>query len=120
VTINPDEISGDEDLARRILVRARSIAPCLNSIPDDDDRRKDAIAILKGVVAEVPAPGARRVRSRGRNGTSISYSDIGGAFSDDDMASLRSLCETATIGLPIGSFPEARPFAGEWAEGRYS
>ena len=45
MTINPDEISGDEDLARRILVRARSIAPCLNSIPEDDDRRKDAIAI---------------------------------------------------------------------------
>ena len=118
--IKPEDISTDEDLARRILVRARSIAPCLNDIPDDDDRKNDAIAILKGVVAEVPAPGARRVRSRGRNGTSISYNDPGGAFSDDDMSSLRSLCGTASSGLPVGSFPEARPFAREWAEGQYS
>jgi len=120
VIIKPEEISADDDLARRILVRARSIAPCLASIPDDDDRKKDAIAILKGVVAEVPAPGARRVRSRGRNGTSISYSDLGAAFSDDDMASLRSLCEVAPVGLPVGSFPEARPIEREWAEGPYS
>jgi hypothetical protein len=118
--IKPEDISTDEDLARRILVRARSIAPCLNDIPDDDDRKLDAIAILKGVVAEVPAPGARRVRSRGRNGTSISYSDVGGAFSDDDMASLRSLCDAGTSGLPVGSFPQARAFGREWDEGLYS
>ncbi|TFD09818.1 hypothetical protein E3T26_14415 [Cryobacterium sp. TMT1-21] len=118
--ITPAEISSDENLARRILVRARSIAPCLNSIPDDDDRKLDAIAILKGVIAEVPAPGARRVRSRGRNGTSISYNDPGGAFSDDDIMSLRSLCDAASVGLPIGSFPAARPLAREWVEGEYS
>ena len=118
--ITPDEISTDTDLARRVLVRARSIAPCLNSIPDGDDRKSDAIAILKGVIAEVPSPGARRVRSRARNGTSISYNDPGGAFSDDDILSLRSLCDAASNGLPIGSFPEARPFAREWVEGEYS
>jgi hypothetical protein len=118
--IEPGEISTDEDLARRILVRARSIAPCLNSLDYLDDRRLDAIAILKGVIAEVPPPGARRVKSRGRNGTSISYNDVGGAFSDDDIAGLRSLCEAATAGLPIGSFPVAQAFGREWPEERYS
>lgn len=121
--IIPEEISTDEDLARRILVRARSIAPCLNSIPDDDDRKRDAIAILKGVIAEVPAPGARRVKSRGRNGTSISYADVGGAFSPDDIAGLRSLCvavSAVSAGLPVGSFPTASVFGREWAEGEYS
>lgn len=118
--ISPSEISEDEDLARRILVRARSLAPCLNSIPYDDDRRLDAIAILKGVIAEVPAPGARRVKSRGRNGTTISYTDTGGAFSPDDISNLRSLCDAAPSGLPVGSFPEARPLGRQWPEGSYS
>ncbi|WP_104128230.1 hypothetical protein [Cryobacterium sp. Y57] len=118
--ILPIQISDNENLARRILVRARSIAPCLNSIPDDDDRKLDTIAILKGVIAEVPAPGARRVKSRGRNGTSISYNDPGGAFSEDDIMSLRSLCDVASAGLPVGSFPKARAFGREWAEGEYS
>ncbi|POH63630.1 MULTISPECIES: hypothetical protein [Cryobacterium] len=118
--IKPAEISSDEDLARRILVRARSIAPCLNSIPEDDDRRLDAIAILKGVIAEVPAPGARRVKSRSRNGTSISYNDVAGAFSPDDILGLRSLCAAAPSGLPVGSFPEARPLDRQWPEGSYS
>ncbi|TFD47574.1 hypothetical protein E3T46_17415 [Cryobacterium sp. Hh11] len=118
--ILPEDISTDTDLARRILVRARSIAPCLNSLLDGDDRKLDAIAILKGVIAEVPAPGARRVKSRGRNGTSISYNDPGGAFSDDDIMSLRSLCDVAAVGLPVGSFPKARAFGNEWREGEYS
>jgi hypothetical protein len=117
--IHWQQISDDEDLARRILVRARSIAPGLDLIPEDDDRKLDAIAILKGVIAEVPPPGAGRVKSRGRNGTTISYNDPRGAFSDDDMASLRSLVGTAPAGLPIGSFPEVRAFGNEWREGRY-
>jgi hypothetical protein len=117
--IYPIEISDDENLARRILVRARSIAPGLNDIPDDDDRRLDVIAILKGVVGEVPRPGERRVRARSRNGTSISYNDLSGAFSDDDMASLRSLVGAAPAGLPIGSFPPPRAFTNVWPEDGY-
>ena len=121
--IKPEDIGTDEDLARRILVRARSIAPCLNSLPDDDEddeRRLDAIAILRGVIAEVPGPGARRVKSRGRNGTSISYNDIAGAFSPDDILGLRSLCDAVPTALPVGSFPLARAFGREWEEGPYS
>ncbi|TFD41748.1 hypothetical protein E3T37_03595 [Cryobacterium sp. TMT2-10] len=118
--ITPQEISTtDVDLARRILVLARFIAPGIDLIPEGEDRLT-VIAILKNVVAEVPAPGARRVSSRSRNGTSISYRDIGGAFSDDDRLSLRSLVASVPAGLPIGSFPAARPIAREWAEGEYS
>ena len=116
--IEPFDISQDENLARRILVRARSIAPGLDSI--EGEPRFDAIAILKNVVAEVPPPGAGRVKSRGRNGTTISYNDPRGAFTDDDIASLRSLVGASSGGLPVGSFPEARAFGREWAEGPYS
>jgi hypothetical protein len=116
--ITPSEISDDEDLARRVLVRARSIAPCLNSL--DEESTKDARAILRGVVAEIPPPGSRRVRSRARNGTSVSYTDLGGAFSDDDIAGLRAMCSAAAApGLPIGSFPRARPIGRVWPEERY-
>lgn len=117
--ITPQEISTDEDLARRILVLARFIAPGLDLIPEGEDRLT-VLAILKNVVAEVPAPGARRVAARSRNGTSISYRDIGGAFSDDDKLSLRSLVAIAPAGTAVGSFPEARPISREWAEGPYS
>ena len=118
--IEPQELSTDEDLARRVLVRARSLAPGLDDIPEDSGRQLDAIAILKNVVASVPSPGADRVRSRGRNGTTISYNDPRGAFSEDDIASLRSLVDSASVGSPVGSFPSARPFRYEWAEGEYS
>lgn len=117
--ITPNDISPDEDLARRVLARARSIAPGIDSIPDDDDRRVTVIAILRGVVAEIPPKGSRRVRSRSRNGTSISYGDIGGAFSDDDIASLRSECRVPAAGLPLGSFPKARAFGRVWPEEEY-
>lgn len=116
-----DKIGSDENLARRVLVRARNIAPCIDTFADDSDEQKDAIAILKGVMAEIPAAGSRRVRSKSRNGTSISYADIGSAFTDDDINALRSLCPSSgRPGEPIGSFPSARPVTGEWLEGGYS
>ena len=118
--IYPAEISTDENLARRILVRARSIAPGLDNIPEGSESHCDAIAILMNAVASVPPPGADRVRSRSRNGTTISYNDPRGAFSEDDIASLRSLVGSASVGTPVGSFPSARPFRHEWAEGEYS
>jgi len=117
--IKPESISSDNDLARRVLVRARDIAPCIDSL--DDESTKDAIAILKGVVAEIPPAGTRRVRSRGRNGTSITYADFSSAFSDEDVRDLRSLCKSASSGAgPVGSFPKSSSFAGIWPEGKYS
>lgn len=120
--IEPHELGTDEQAARRVLVRARGIAPCLDSLTGE--ARKDAIAILLGVMAELPDAGARRARSLSRNGTAISYADVDSAFSRDDVASLRSLCDAAgdasRAGTPAGSFPEAGMVAQVWPEGRYS
>lgn len=116
VTITHVQIGDDENLARRVLVRARSIAPCIDTLADDSEEQKDAIAILKGVYAEVPPAGSRRVRSKSRNGTSITYGDISAAFTDDDISALRSLCSSTPAGLPVGSFPEGGVFENTWPE----
>lgn len=99
-----------------MLVRARSIAPCLDGFPDDSEDQKNAIAILRAVLEEIPKPGAGRIRSKSRNGTSLSYADPGSWFSADDEAALRSLCGAASGRGPIGSFPEGRAFAHVWPE----
>lgn len=121
MTIIHSDITSDEDLGRRVLVRARMIAPCLDSFEDDSEERLNAIAILKGVIAELPAPGSRRTTSLSRNGTSMSFAAIDAAFDADSRASLRSLCGLpAASGLPMGSFPVTRAFEGVWPEGDYS
>lgn len=121
MAIQPSDISTNEDVARRVLVRARGIAPCLDSL--DGEAQKDAIAILKGVVAELPEPGTRGTRSMSRDGSSITYADIASAFSPDDIAGLRSLCEQ-TAGtrppLPLGAFPVETVSDHVWPLGRYT
>lgn len=108
----------DEDLARRVLVLARSIAPCIDAFTAASEEGKNAIAILKGVIAEIPAAGSRRTKSMSRNGTSITLADIGSAFDDDSRAALRTLCSAATpSGLPVGSFPTPDyTVASQWPE----
>jgi len=119
--ITPGDIpSVTEDVARRIIVAARSIAPCIDSFPADSEQRKDAIAILHGVAAEVPAPGSRRVRSQRLGAASVDYWNAD-TWHAEDRSSLRSLCSTdAPSGMPRGSFPEARPIDRLWPEGRSS
>lgn len=105
--IGPTDLPGlDQDVARRLIAAARSIAPCLDSLTDE--ARLDAIAILKGVAAELPAPGTGRMRSQSRNGTSVTWADFSSAFTADDRSALRALCGTvAAAGAPVGSFPES-------------
>lgn len=99
-----------------MLATARSIAPCLQDLEGED--RETAISILKGVVAEIPAPGSRRTKSMSRNGTSVSFGDVESAFSADDRAGLRVLCASARSGLPVGEFPPpSRQVARMWPEG---
>ncbi|NLP82592.1 hypothetical protein HF576_01900 [Microbacterium sp. CFH 90308] len=123
MAITPADLGGDEDLARRILVRARAVAPCITTFELDSDEGKDALAILKGVVARATIVGTGAVASQGRNGTTISFRDIRSSFAQEDLTGLRSLCgvdEAAAPGLPRGSFPKDRPLAKVWPEGEYS
>jgi hypothetical protein len=123
--INPSDLTGvEETLARRVIIYARSIAPCLDSLVDvegdeNPKPRSDAIAILVGVAAEVPRPGARRVKRERIGPADAEYFQVSSAFTDDDRAGLRALCSASesTGGLPVGSFPKsARVITSMWPE----
>lgn len=110
----------DDDLRRRIMVTARRIAPCIDSFPDGSEEKADAVAILKGVVAELPETGSRRTRSVSRNGTSMSFEAIEAAFTAETRADLESLCSAVPVGLAEGSFPIENVFGRVWPEERYT
>lgn len=121
VKITHADLGIEEDLARRVLVRARIIAPCIDSFTEDSEQRKDAIAILKGVIAELPKTGERNVRAQAVGNASVQYRDIASAFDGDASASLRSLCDAAAeTGLPMGSFPVDETFEKLWPGERYA
>lgn len=121
MAISHGDISSDEDLGRRVLVRARIIAPCLDTLDPESEVGKDAISILKGVIAALPSAGFERAKSFSRNGTAMTWREIDAAFSNDARVSLQSLCgANSASGLPEGHFPKARPLARFWPEGEYS
>lgn len=115
--ITPEDFPGvAEDVARRIIVAARSIAPCIDSFADESENKKNALAILRGVAAEAPAPGARRVRDQAIGSARVSYWDAK-TWSEDDRRDLRSLCSAQVpTGAPRGSFPKERPVSRLWPE----
>lgn len=117
--IAPSDLTGvDPNVARRLIATARSIAPCLDTLADED--RLTAIAILLGAASEVPAAGTGRMRSQSRNGTSITWADYSSAFSADDRSALRALCSTvAAAGAPIGSFPVSTIACRIWPPEEY-
>ena len=118
--ITPTDLGGDEALARRVLIRAQNIAPCIHSFAEESEDKKNVLAILRGVLAEVPAPGSRRMRSLSRNGTAVTYEAIESAFSDEDITALRSLCgASVTSGQPQASFPVDTLFERLWPGERY-
>ncbi|MFD4957144.1 hypothetical protein [Microbacterium sp. NPDC058389] len=122
--ITHSDVGADEQLARRILIRARGIAPCIAGLDVESEEGKDALAILKGVYARAADVGTGAVSSRSRNGTSISLRDIKSAFAVEDIAGLRSLCGDVSVELPAaharGSFPTDRPVSRLWPEGEYT
>lgn len=121
MAITPGDLGGDEDTARRVLVQARTIAPCIDSFEAASEVGKDAIAVLKGVLAELPAPGSARTTSMSRNGTSMSFAQIRSAFAGDATVQLRALCgAAASPGHSAGSFPLDRPLEYLFPEGGYS
>lgn len=103
-----DLAPASEDLARRIIVYARSIAPCLDTLVDgegdeDPKPRSEAIAILKGVASDVRRRGVKSQRS---GSSAVEYIVSGSTFSAEDRAALRSLCTPPPEPtLPRGSFP---------------
>lgn len=118
MTIAPDDLGGDADLASRVIVYARSIAPCLHELVDND--KSDAIAILKGALstaAAITKVRASAVKSRTAGDWSLSYfsdTEIGSVFTTDDRLALRGLCPATAAGGagPVGSFPE--PSRATW------
>jgi hypothetical protein len=117
------DLGGDADTARRVIVRTRQVAPCALLLPDDGEPKAEALAILKAVMKRAIDAGTGVVASQGRNGTNISFREIRSAFTDDDVADLRSLCDgevSSSRPLPLGSFPKDRPLANMWPEGEYS
>lgn len=119
--ITPGDLGGDDDTARRVLIQARTIAPCIDSFDAGSEDGKNAIAVLKGVLAELPAPGSARTTSMSRNGTSMSFSQIRSAFDGDPTTQLRALCGAATSrDHSVASFPVTRVFERVWPEGPYS
>jgi hypothetical protein len=113
--ITPDDIPGvDENTARRILVVARLIAPCLDTLGGES--KSDAIAILTGVAEDVAEKGSRFIASQRIGPASVSYRAVESSFSDEYRAGLRSLCGVSVTGGPIGQFPQTRPFRKIWPD----
>ncbi len=115
--ITPNDITGaEENVARRLLIAARSIAPCIDSFEDGSEEKKNAIAILLGVLADAPVAGTRRVRAQRIGSASVDYWNAE-TWLPEDRSALRSLCASGTSGgIPRGSFPEQRPVNRLWPE----
>jgi hypothetical protein len=106
----------EENAARRIILAARSIAPCVDSFADGSEEKKNALAVLQGVADEAPAKGSRRARAQRIGSASVDYWDAN-TWRAEDRALLRSLCGAASpLGLPRGSFPIERPVSRLWPE----
>lgn len=115
--ITHDLIGADEDLAREVLVIARSIAPCLSTLSEESEEGKNAIAILKRVFKEVTARGLRSVKSQRIGSAAVEYTSVSSAFDGDPRTALRALCAAASGGgMPRGSFPADRPISRLWPE----
>ncbi|PPF64544.1 hypothetical protein C5E11_03895 [Clavibacter michiganensis] len=114
--ITADDLTGvDELTAHRILAVAHTIAPCLDTL--DGEPKSRAIAVLRGVAADVLPRGSRRVKSQRIGPASVEYFDAASWFSTDDRAALRGLCQSASAGnTPIGQFPRPGILKNLWPE----
>lgn len=115
--IEPQHISDDYDTGLVVLAYAATVAPCLDSL--DMRPWEQAVAILRRVAKELPAAGTSRVSQQSRNGTSVSFRDIGSVFGKDERAALRALCglpSSAAPAAPAGCFPAPGLVAAIWPE----
>lgn len=117
MSITPETISTDEDLAREVLAEARAIAPCIFSLDEATEEWKTAVSILKRVCTDVAARGSRLVRSQRIGSASVDYATVRSAFDGSPSRGLRALCNAgAGAALPRGSFPQERPIGRLWPE----
>lgn len=113
-----DVLPNDTDLARRVLAVARSIAPCISSLPDGEERTT-AIALLKGIAVEAKARGSRLVANQRIGPAAVEYTKASSWFSDDDRAALRALCTPSSEDAsraPAGHFPQGGLIASLWPD----
>lgn len=115
--ITATDIGGDEDLARRVLSVARSIAP-IDTV-DDYELRKDAIAILRAVAQSGADRGSMLIANQRVGAAAVAYREVSSWFTDDDRAALRNICttEAASPQGSVGSFPQPSRLIGRlWPE----
>ena len=109
--IVPLDLDGlTQDVARRVIAIAVSIAPCLHSL--EDQARTTAIAVLTTVGGtlsfERPNPHLK-AKTLGPKREEYVTGIIESAFTMDDRAALQGLCRDASMAGhagPVGSFPE--------------
>lgn len=117
--IDPSEISPDPVTGLVVLAYAVTVAPTLATNLAEGVQRQQAVAILTKVAADLPGAGMARVSQQSRNGTSVSFREVGSAFSPDDRDALRALYGDpvpASSAAPIGEFPAAGVVASMWPE----
>lgn len=112
-----NQVGNDEDLAREVLVIARDIAPCLDSLPDESEEQRDALAVLRRVYKDITGRGKRFVKSQRVGPASVEYVDVKSAFVGQPTRALRALCASQqSSGLPRAAFPTGRPIGHLWPE----
>ena len=118
--ITADDIRvSDAALARRVLLYATTVAPCLPTL--EGEAKESALAILGSIAVELTNASGRRVKSRERGEWKIAYfsdAEIASIISADDRAALRWLCGNGSASRgPIGRFPRPRrPLERMWPE----
>lgn len=115
--ITHDRIGSDEDLAREVIVVARSIAPCIFSLGDLSDEEDNALAILRRVYKDILGRGSRLVKAQRIGSASVDYTEVASAFDGQPRRALRALCSPEpAAGHSAGNFPRDRPIARLWPE----
>lgn len=113
------DIGGDEDLARRVLSYARSIAPIDQIV--DYELRKDAIAILRAAAKAGAERGSMLIANQRIAAAGVTYREVSSWFTDDDRNALRTICNSSSSSPtgpgPVGHFPKpSRVLGAIWPE----
>ena len=117
VGISHDEVGSDEDLAREVILVARSIAPCIATFEEGDPRQRDALAVIRRVYQALEVRGSHMVASEQSGSTAVRYAAVETAFDGQPARALRTLCaEVGMGGHSQGVFPTGRPISRVWPE----